>query len=154
MQVSRRHLLGTCALAFAGSVAGCSGSSDTPTGTDEPGSADGDDEGADTPEPPQTEFGFNYGTGPETSMDGELAISNIGANPIPAERLSIQGENLAQTDGWTALEGNTTATVDGQPAVGTADAVFIEADTDFVARVVWSAGDTSAVLARRRGPDA
>lgn len=101
---------------------------------------------------PQVAFEFEY-----EADTGRLSITHEGGDTVRGSALSIHGANHA-TGTWAELGGTASGDFDGNPAVVAGDTVTIEADPDYVARVIWEGQDdragASATLAIDRGPDA
>jgi len=120
---------------------------------------------------PTATFDFDY-----DADDGNLTITHTGGDNIRADEVYVRGQsiNTGSLDGtqpseyddpdlWysNATYGNpqvaTNSTeIDDQAAVTSGDSWTVNADTDYIARVVWEAtsGSSSSELATDRGPDA
>lgn len=108
--------------------------------------------GSTEPATPQVAFEFEYAADP-----GRLTITHHGGDNVRASALSIRGENHA-VGTWSELGGDASGDISGEPAVVAGDSVTIDADPDYVARVIWEGqddrGQVSATLAVDRGPEA
>jgi hypothetical protein len=102
---------------------------------------------------PTPAVAFEFESDPEA---GTLTITHVGGDTVRARALAIRGEGLA-TGTWAELGGEADGEVGGDPAVVAGDAVSLDADPAYVARVVWvdvaDGGNQTAILAEdRRNP--
>lgn len=100
---------------------------------------------------PTTAFAFDY-----EADNGRLTITHDAGDAIPARELYVLGEGIDPVGAWRELDGDTSATIDGQPAVVAGDSVTVSAASDYDVDVVWrqADGSQSATLSSDYGPDA
>lgn len=103
------------------------------------------------PVAPTTDFEFAW-----DSDAGALSITHRAGDSVPAAELSVRGTGLGTTGGWRDLGGSASGRTKGKPAVISGDSVTLQADPDYVARVIWEDGDGDTVsqLGSDRGPEA
>lgn len=151
---TRRAVLAAGGSVVLGGLAGCSAAPDR-TETDET-----DDMGTVTEVPGAGgDFYFEF-----SEADGTLAIYYLGGRYVPADQLEVQGENIGGVSGvWSTLPGaEASATVDGEPALGSQDSVTLGAadgqgpvESNYVVELVFVSTDgMRTTIASDRGPDA
>ena len=102
---------------------------------------------------PTTNFGFQNESG-----NDEVIVTAEGGDTVIAERLSLSGDNVNVSGGtdWTAANGDTSATVEGESAVRSSDtaaAKIQDTSTGWSVEVVWTSedGGQSSTLADASG---
>jgi hypothetical protein len=94
---------------------------------------------------PSAAFEFDHAEGTET-------IEHAGGDSIPAGRLYVRGDGLDATGSWAGLDGETSADVDGEPAVTTGDSLTVGVESSYSIRLVSANEEgTAAILSEMAG---